>query len=143
MNKKVRQALIALGGFLFIVDRLLKYFSIGFLNHRSLLCPFLGWYPSANRGIAFSIPVPPILVIIFSLIFIAALFWIYRRDTDKLRRMFIVYILLGAVSNIIDRLAYGHTLDYFLLVVSVINIADILIVGGVAGYIFFQTRTTK
>lgn len=138
MNNKVRLALIASGGFLFLADRLLKYFSTDVLAQPALLTPFFGWFPSANHGIAFSIPIPVALTIAFSIFFLIALLWLYRSEDNALSRFFILFILLGAASNIIDRAVYGHTLDYFLLLTAVINIADVMIVGGVIGYIFLH-----
>jgi lipoprotein signal peptidase len=143
MNNKVRLALIASGGFLFLIDRLLKYFSTAVYARPALPSELFGWFPSTNHGIAFSIPIPVALTIAFSVFFIIALLWLYRREDNALSRVFILFILMGAASNIFDRAIYGHTLDYFLLLTAIINIADVMIVGGVAGYLFLHTRIKK
>jgi signal peptidase II len=143
MNTKVRLALIASGGFLFLADRLLKYLSTDIFTQPALCSDFFGWLPSVNRGIAFSIPIPTVLTIALSVFFVVALIWLYRREESALSRVFILFILLGAASNIIDRAVFGHTLDYCLMITAIINIADIMIVGGVAGYLFLHARIKK
>ena len=45
-------------------------------------------------------------------------------------------LLAGATSNLLDRIIYSQVVDYFLIGTAIINISDILIVGGLAIYLF-------
>lgn len=130
MKNKIRPVLLPLGGFLFVLDRLLKYLSEGGQPGSRLLNSFFGWLPSRNRGIAFGLPVPGALIIVLSLIFIALLVWFYFRQKNIFVRTGIVLIILGALSNLFDRVFFGYTIDYFLVLTSVFNLADVLVVAG-------------
>jgi lipoprotein signal peptidase len=47
-------------------------------------------------------------------------------------------IILGATSNLADRFQYGYVIDYFdLKYFTVFNLADVLIVGGTIGLLWF------
>jgi lipoprotein signal peptidase len=41
-----------------------------------------------------------------------------------------MFIIAGAVSNVIDRFIYGFTIDYIRIFTSILNCADILIIIG-------------
>jgi len=47
----------------------------------------------------------------------------------------------GALSNLIDRVVYGHTVDYILIFTGIINLADVLIVVGIVGYVYYSRKT--
>ena len=48
--------------------------------------------------------------------------------------MALIGILLGAISNFLDRIIYGRTVDYLLIFTGVINIADVMIALGFVVY---------
>ena len=55
-------------------------------------------------------------------------------------------IFFGALSNLFDRLLYHHTVDYLLIFTAVINLADVMIVGGFVIYFLMiksEARNTK
>jgi signal peptidase II len=131
MNAKVRLTIILSGGLFFFLDRLLKYFSTGNWSGEKLIGNYFGWLPSANHGIAFGLPVPPLVIIIASLPLIALVIFLFYKTSNALARAGLYFVLLGAVSNLFDRLVYGHTLDYFLVFISIFNLADMMIVAGV------------
>ena len=56
--------------------------------------------------------------------------------------VFISFIILGAVSNLLDRITYGFVVDYIQtpLYWWVFNIADIMITIGVIGLIFSKNE---
>lgn len=130
MANNTRLALIFVGGFLFFADRILKTLSTSLSGNDWLLCRFFGWVPSTNTGIAFGIQLPQILVISLSILFIILLLEYFRRTDDNFLRFGIFFILLGAISNLFDRIIYGKTFDYFLLYTSLFNLADVLIIIG-------------
>jgi len=62
------------------------------------------------------------------------LFWFKKSFTHASRNTYHIslgLILFGALSNYIDRVLFGATIDYIRLFTAVINLADVMIVGGV------------
>ena len=52
-------------------------------------------------------------------------------------------IFFGALSNLIDRVMYSHTVDYFLILTAVINIADVMIAMGFVVYFVYSKNLVK
>jgi lipoprotein signal peptidase len=48
----------------------------------------------------------------------------------------LIFILAGALSNFADRVIYHHTVDYFLALTSLYNLADVMIIAGFVIYLF-------
>ena len=106
-----------------------------------LIGKYFGWEPFFNKGIAFGIVMPKIIVVMLTLFIIASVVYFYilnektPADTkDSRLKTGLMLILIGALSNLADRLIYDHTIDYFRLFTSVINLADIFIVVGFVLY---------
>ena len=81
-----------------------------------------------DQGIVFIvIPVIAIFLLIFNIYY-------YRRNDQALSRIYIVafsLILGGAIGNLIDRIVYGHVIDFIdLRIWPVFNIADSAITIG-------------
>ena len=144
-----------LSGFLFGLDQILKYVArtnpewIGYIWR-----PWIGWEYFANTGIAFSIPVPNWLVIgITPILILLLLFWFKKlfahvspfgpaQGKLNVYHLSLSLILFGALSNYIDRVLFGATIDYIRLFTGVINLADEMIVGGVL-LLIFATKKNK
>lgn len=130
MSTKIRLTIITLGGFLFVVDRVFKFFSNGaWLNDR-VFGGFIGWHPFSNEGIAFGIPINNWLIIAISIPLIIFVIYLLFKESGMIR-CGLWLIFFGAISNFFDRAYYQHTVDYFLVWISIFNLADILIVAGV------------
>ncbi len=143
MANNTRLTLIIVGGFLFCADRIFKSLSASSFSKENIFGGFFGWFPSVNSGIAFGLKLPQILIIFLSILFIIFLLEYFRRNENMLLRFGIFFILLGAISNLFDRLIYGKTFDYLILYISLFNIADILIVtGAVMCAIYAYSRKT-
>jgi lipoprotein signal peptidase len=84
-----------------------------------------------NHGIAFGIPLPGVVSILISLGLIAYFARSYATARTHGLKIAALCILLGAASNLFDRVAHGFVIDYLLLFGdSAINLADILILSG-------------
>lgn len=122
---------------LFIVDRLSKLYILK--KSSSLEGDFLQVY--LNQDIAFSIPVPnlilwPLLIVI--IVFLA--FWFYQAYEKK---EIIIWplglLLIGAVSNLLDRLFYGGVIDFIKLAFfPVFNLSDVYITIAVIWLFVWQ-----
>ncbi len=88
-----------------------------------------------NRGAAFGIfSRHTSLLILISIIFLAVLWNIIKKESGISRLLNIAYglILGGAASNLLDRLVYGYVIDYLdFRIWPVFNIADAGISTGV------------
>ncbi len=131
----LRWSLVFSGG-LFLADRFLKWIVVSFSSAADLgLVEFTKFM---NHGIVFSLPVPqwfylPIAVAIFAVF----LFLFVSAIKCRLSTAFgLSFVLLGALSNLIDRMAYGATVDYLVFFdLSAVNLADGMILLGVVLYI--------
>ncbi|MCB9802952.1 signal peptidase II [Candidatus Nomurabacteria bacterium] len=124
---------------LFVVDRLTKLY---ILKKSSLLeGDFLQFY--LNRDIAFSIPVlnfilwPLLILILVFLIF----WWQKTYQKQEIVSWPLALIIIGAFSNILDRLIYGGVIDFINLPYwPIFNLSDSYITIGVFCLIIFELK---
>ena len=116
---------------LFVVDRLCKYWSLQ--GHSYYRGSAVAFWAFRNTGIAFSLPLaakifwPAALVIFAVLIF----FFVKSFSAGAARAGLYWLVLLGALSNLIDRATLGATSDYLIFFNrSAVNIADGMIILG-------------
>jgi|SRR3989339_664502 len=133
MKKNRLKLYFILSGFLFLLDQYLKYIAYNNQSFRMyLIKPWLGWEYFPNPGIAFGLPVPQIVIFILTpLILLALAIW-WRKNNHKTNNFYlgVCLIFAGAISNLIDRIVFAVTIDYFRVLTSVMNLADIIIVVG-------------
>ncbi|MEY4722913.1 MAG: hypothetical protein RLZZ324_426 [Candidatus Parcubacteria bacterium] len=92
-----------------------------------------------NTGIAFSIPVPDLVFWPAAVMALALLAYAYARTCrrDPYGAGALMFILLGALSNLFDRAVYGATIDYLLIAArSAVNVADGMIIGGLVALLW-------
>lgn len=138
-------------GFLFL-DQFLKWQALHSWSNDHLLNRWFGWHPFFNPGVAFGIPLPNLFIIILSAPIVGSLAWYVYHSNDiqapdvlhhSSRIMGLGLILAGALSNLIDRIRFSHTIDYVLIFTAVINLADVLIVIGFILYFLQLTEKHK
>lgn len=121
---------------LFLTDRLLKYVILSFAG--SAQFGLLEFTKFMNSGMVFSIPVPqwfyiPLAISIFLIFAVYAGISIRKKLSSAFGLLFVVS---GALSNLIDRISYGATIDYLVFFErSAVNLADGMILCGVILYI--------
>ncbi len=126
----------------FFIDILTKLFVV--VNSPDLGNRWFRFKLIYNEGIAFSLPVPnwlylPVALAIFSL-FVIALVRAIQRDSKA--APWLLFVVLGALSNLIDRIIHAATVDYLLFFSrSAINLADVMIVIGVL--LFLQSQKER
>lgn len=122
-----------LAGLLFLLDRGLKLL---ILSSETIGWPHLAWEYFENPGIAFGIPIPVSIVIVLTpIILILLLGEAERRSTSHIWYAWYV-VFFGALSNLVDRVVYGFVIDYLRIGTSIINLADILVLVGIAWFLF-------
>jgi signal peptidase II len=126
-----------------IIDRILKQVALTTSKMVSLIDGWLNFELHTNKGIAFSLGSEQNLfwfVIIVALII--AYFTIRLVQQKKYFEASALFaVLLGALSNIYDRIAYGSVIDYFsFLSRNVFNLADVSILIGALIFIIESRR---
>ena len=127
---------LLIGSGLLIIDQLFKNWAIHKPNFSFyLIKPWLGWEFFQNPGVAFGIPIHGwVMTIITPPIVLALGIFLHKKylepKTFPLEIWGLLLIIFGATSNFIDRLLLNYTADYFRILYSVINIADIMILCG-------------
>jgi len=130
------------GAIFFIIDRYLKNLAITSNQSYDLLGDILAFNFIPNYNIAFSLPLNgPWLIAVISLIIIIITAYLLLVKLRPLERTAFSLILLGAISNLIDRLQYGYVIDYFdLKWFTIFNLADVLITLGTIFLIFSLSK---
>ncbi len=117
-----------------IADIVLKQYALTALPEiTGPTAPIFDFALFKNPGVAFSAPIPlEIVTIVTGIATLALLRTIWREYRDRpLIAVGALFMLLGATSNLVDRLIHGFTIDYLVVFSrSVINFSDILIVLG-------------
>ncbi len=140
-----QQAILLLCGFFLLIDQALKWLALNRWTQPRLLNRFFGWEPFHNPGIAFGVPIPTSLVLALTLpILMALAFFIYKKirvsNDSHLEVAALGLLLVGALSNTVDRLRFSFTVDYFRIAYSIFNLADVLILLGFVIYLLGQKK---
>lgn len=133
---------VAGSGVLFCLDQWLKFlartnttFSWYFIK------PYLGWEYFENTGIAFSLPFPQLFLIgITPLLLLWFFFMLKKHLTSPTITAGICLVVFGAVSNFIDRIIFGVTIDYLRILNGILNIADFMIAAGIIMIVFSEYK---
>jgi signal peptidase II len=123
---------------LFLIDRLTKWLALKIPEEGYFLFSekFIGLHLYKNFNLIFNIILPEwmmyglISVILLVLIWLLVKSYIYKN-------IFLIFplslIIIGAASNLLDRLIFGYVIDFLSFFdYSIFNLADAYIVGGVA-----------
>ncbi len=128
-----------------VFDRILKWVALTQWTDRHVeLLPGVQLTFLLNKGIALSVPLTgTVALVCILLLFLALLAWlvltVWRHDW--VRSSILGAVLLGAGSNIVDRFLYGGVVDYLQVVLpSVINLADVMVVAGIVGLLVLSGR---
>ncbi len=119
MNSKLLFFIIAITGF--AIDRIVKYFALN-------IPAFFGGV-FVNENFAWGIPISNNTVLVFMSFAIASLAVL----SIKSKNLAFLILIMGALSNLIDRIFYGGVIDYIHVPFGgIINLADIMVFLGAA-----------
>jgi len=133
MKKEISLTILSFN--FFLIDRLIKWFFSYFPEKEINLDSFLKFKISWNKDLAFSLPFP-FDISLFSAIIIASLFYFLKKE----KKLFfpLILIILGGLSNLLDRIFYNAVLDYLnLFNLSAFNLADLMIISGLILWAIF------
>ena len=122
---------------LLVVDRWLKSLAVSGVTSQLWFGQFILF---RNYGIIFSWPLPNIVAIVLMFVALAVVGWLLvqsRRRSDIPKIFATSLMVVGAISNIYDRLAFGYIIDWAYLGRwwPVFNIADVCITVGLVLYL--------
>jgi signal peptidase II len=134
LNKKRTMLFVVV--LIIFVDRLFKQISLfGYFEKPiNILGSYFQLFFVPNPNIAFSLPLSGTFLeifIFFLIIFLIILFVYYKSKKGFIFSICLFEIIVGAASNLFDRIKYGYVIDYLdIKYFSVFNLADSLIVAG-------------
>ncbi|PIR93175.1 signal peptidase II [Candidatus Falkowbacteria bacterium CG10_big_fil_rev_8_21_14_0_10_43_10] len=135
--------------FLFIADRILKYWELNFLYNQRVEI-IKGWVSLdlfKNKDIAFSLPVSQFIAVPAIVLIICLLIYYFIKSAQQgfgPREAVLLLIIFGAAGNLFDRLRYGYVIDYINFSFwPVFNLADAMIGGGTAAMIVLLLKKNK
>lgn len=106
----------------FVADRVLKSY---FVNQGSYVL---------NLGVALGMisTNPELVMVIQSLVTSLMIFLLFRSKSEKWIKYSMVSIILGSLSNLLDRFMYNGVVDYIdLWIFPKFNLADIMVILGI------------
>jgi len=122
---------------LFVLDRILKrisFLKFGLEREHSYDLFLFKFSFYQNKNIALSIPLKTwIYYVLFAFLSIWLIKNLVRFYKEQNLQIFLgtELIVVGAISNLIDRIKNGFIIDYIETIFSVFNLADVLIVAGI------------
>ena len=133
--------IIITSGLFLLTDQILKWQALHTWTQTYLIFPHLGWQLFLNDGVAFGLPLSNTLTIIITLPMIGLIGYLFFNELKKIPptpNLLLAWsmVFVGAISNLFDRIIYSQVIDYFLIGTAVINVSDMLIVGGLVIYLW-------
>ena len=129
--KSTVRLLVFLNLGLIVLDRLAKWFVLGGDSSLLFKNPNL-YFISFNSTLLYFLIGAALLLLLF-------LFFRSWQKKDFLLMTGFSLIILGGLSNLFDRIYFGYVIDWirvFFLPISIFNIADLMIIGGIICLIF-------
>lgn len=131
---------------LLILDRVFKSIALSTAGKSTVIIPdFFSFSYILNERAALSLPIPMFLYacVFVLVVFFAATLWVRSGGMHStILRYAGVLILIGAASNLYDRLRYGGVIDMlFIPGLGACNVADILIIVGIGLWLIHEYRT--
>lgn len=147
MNFNKKTATFCLVVVFFILDQLLKFI----FNDSNRAVPLLGDLLvlkfSKNYNIALSLSLVSnriALLLLIGCIILLLIYLLIKNRKDYGVSIWLTCIIIGAISNFIDRLQYGYVIDYIdVKFFSVLNLGDVMITIGSLFLILTLHRNKK
>jgi lipoprotein signal peptidase len=145
MTKRIHSFSFILSGFFLLSDQLVKNY---FTHHQDFSAyfiePWLGLEYFQNPGVAFGIPIPNAVTLVYTpLVLLGLLLFLFKGHPSFKKILGLWLITFGALSNFIDRISVEFTIDYIRVITSIFNIADIMIVAGAFLVLFEELKKKK
>ena len=145
--KKYLISVTSISVILILLDQLSKYFAQKYIVNYEIIKGVFSLEYAENKGIAFGIEAPQLLLIIIAIIIVPIIFftiWKELSPNHRITKISSSLIIGGALGNVTDRILNGFVIDF----ISVwkwpnFNLADTFIVAGILLIICFYGRIKK
>ncbi|MEP1519284.1 signal peptidase II [Ascidiaceihabitans sp.] len=142
----------------FLADQASKYWVVHVMeiwkrpDMLPVIPPVLNFSYGENRGINFGLFASDndmmrwVLIGLAVAICVAVVFWMRKREQPLIVHASAGFLIGGALGNVVDRVWYGYVLDFLntsccgWVNPTVYNVADVFIVLGALGMIFFANE---
>ena len=127
------------------IDRWLKYLALGGVSREFGTAQFVLF---KNDALVFSWPAPNLVAVVLMLIAIVVVMYVTWRKWQQhviLGYLGGLLMLLGAFSNLYDRLAYGYVVDWAYVGPwwPVFNVADLMVAAGLVLILWRRKGTAR
>ena len=142
--------------FLILLDLITKFFIQNnlFLNQSIQINEYFDLVYVQNFGVSFGLfsgYVSHWILILIALIVVILIFYLFIKSDKQLEKLAYFFVIIGALSNIIDRLINSYVVDFILLHYEnfywpAFNLADIYITIGIIMLVmsfFIKSKTVK
>ncbi len=142
-------AILTIGAIFFVgLDCFLKVFAFNNSDYKlNLIGEILKFNYKENYYIAFSLPLAGSFLIVLIILIIIGLMFFYLYCINRKRYNNLIplsLIILGASSNLYDRIRYGFVIDYLdLKYFTVFNLSDAMIVTGMLLLLVVTNKSCK
>jgi signal peptidase II len=128
-----------------ILDQISKYFAKIYLENPIILIDNIFKFEYAeNTGIAFSLPVPYVLILISNIFIIGTLIYLAITEFDfsnNIAKIATSLVIAGGMGNLIDRLIFGYVIDFISIwQYPFFNLADAYIITAVLLLVVFYGK---
>lgn len=127
---------------LFAIDRISKWYALNNFNEQTYMHPLISFETVLNKGISWGMLSQagglitwalPLVIIMLILFFVRHTIISFLNGNTIIGELF---VLIGGISNIMDRFLYGGVVDFILFSYNqwsfpVFNLADVYIVFGI------------
>ncbi|MEK7558084.1 MAG: signal peptidase II [Patescibacteria group bacterium] len=144
-----KMAILTIGAIFFVgLDCFLKVFAFNNSDYKlNLIGEILKFNYKENYYIAFSLPLAGSFLIVLIILIIIGLMFFYLYCINRKRYNNLIplsLIILGASSNLYDRIRYGFVIDYLdLKYFTVFNLSDAMIVTGMLLLLVVTNKSCK
>lgn len=131
-----------------ILDQVTKYLAATYLSQPIEIIPgFFRLTYAENTGVAWSFPIPQPALLIGVPLIIAAISYIFYKSFNlkhPLAYSAFALILAGSIGNYIDRIIFGHVIDFISVGTwPIFNLADAFITVGAFIILLFYARIER
>ncbi|MFC1616120.1 signal peptidase II [Patescibacteria group bacterium] len=149
LKKKGILLTILFAVFFTFVDQISKFLILIYVKDSpiNIISDIFTFTYSENTGIAFSIPMPQVLLIIMNilLIFIIVLLAIIDFRIEKIHTQIVIAAVIGGgMGNMVDRFQYGYVIDFISIwKYPIFNLADVFITVGILSLVVFYGKIKR
>lgn len=137
--------------YFFIIDLVLLDQGTKWAARKYLESPLEVWpnfqlFLTENSGIAFSLPAPRWGLVAFTILFVGffSRWMVLEKNISFFQKIGGIFLLSGAIGNLIDRIIFGAVTDFFAFwSFPIFNFADIFVTLGMVFFLwdeFFRTK---